>query len=184
MIKNKNVVFNNQDGRFFIREIFDKFADAQTLFDIKIGTRFIKNIEIRILQNRCSNSNALQFSSRKLIQLTIKYFLKFENGNDRLQLLFFISLLEKTSHGTFDLFWNHINGLRFVTNGNRAITNVLKETLCFGTFEVCNEIIKVCFTIETTKVWFELTCQDLECRTLSNTVHPKDTHNFTKLWHG
>src|SRR3989338_606509 len=112
-------MFNNKTNFLVIKnEAFYNFGDNDALFDIKISGRFINKINISRSSQTNNKSNALEFTTRKFINIGINKRIDFKRRNNigfeiRIKEKGFNFGMEKITNSTI-IVW--INNLGFIRN--------------------------------------------------------------------
>ena len=121
-IQNSEVVFDDNHALGF-GQFLDDAHDAHTLVDVKIRRGFIKEIDINIPQNGCTNSHPLQLASRQLVNFTIEQMVDAKRFGHGIKNASFIHARKQFAHRPLNSFWQTVYILWFQRHADLPFLN-------------------------------------------------------------
>jgi hypothetical protein len=180
-------VLDNDDVVIIAEERSDDQSSTQTLLDIEIRGGLVEHIDIGFLDSNSSDSKTLEFTTREEVNITVHDVVQLEDIGNLFHVTERGSTLNEVSDtlvGAFNSPGDLVHILR-LDHGLEVILQKLGEiVLKLGTTEVLDNILPVRDVIVSAQVGLELSTQNLEGSTLSDTVGTDKSKHLTGSGHG
>ena len=155
------------------------------MFHIQVGTRLIEHVDLHILDTGHSNSEALQFSTRKLADLPFKNLLEVELfyglGHHAFLVLGGQNLVDE---GFRDLaFGDAVNVLNFGQSLHIVFEQPFEVILELAAAEVSQDLFPLWRILVSAEVGLQGATEDSQRRGFADSVCSDQAENFSWPWH-
>ena len=138
----------DDDDSLCLCKFLDDAHNAHAFVNVEVGRRLVKEVDIYISENRCTDGHALQFSPRELLDGTLEKMVNAQRARSRFKQASFVHLAEQVVHGAFDAFWEFIHVLRLEGNTDASLLDGDEEIPEFAFWKGFNHVIPVRFLVE------------------------------------
>lgn len=115
-----------------------------------------------------------------MVDVAVEEGSEFERVCNVLKLFGFVDAREEFTGCSFELFWDALDLLGFVCYCYFSSGTFFKEVLCFGSFEVGDEVFFIHCCFLATEVRGEVACEDVDGGALAQAVFSDDADDFAE----